>query len=420
MATFGDLSGILGYDIMSPMYQQITGQTGSDPFSMDLGEGNNWLLGAKQGQALGQFDPSVFNGIDFNWQGSGPGNSGTLSATRNGQSLGSWSQYDTPFSETLMDALMTAGAAFGGLGLAGAGPWSGLADLFGGAAGAAGEGAAAAGATGGLEAGIAADVAAETAALASAGVPEAFASQMLNIPGLSSAGAGLGATGLGAGLFDAGIASDVAAQTASLASAGVPESLATQMLNVPGLSATTGATAGAGLASAGDSATKAALYGDAGYGAGMSGNATSMYDKILGMTGSKGAANAAGSLTSYVDKLLTPAGAKSAIPSLVQMYSGMQQRNNAKRLMGQINGLGKAGGPYEQMLRKQLERRDAASGRRSQYGPREVELQAKLAELMTRNSGSLATLMGQSMGGTNQMLQGGLIGGHKLLDLFGG
>jgi len=34
-----------------------------------------------------------------------------------------------------------------------------------------------------------------------------------------------------------------------------------------------------------------------------------------------------------------------------------------------------------QQLRQELERRDAASGRRSQYGPREVELQAKLAQM---------------------------------------
>lgn len=38
------------------------------------------------------------------------------------------------------------------------------------------------------------------------------------------------------------------------------------------------------------------------------------------------------------------------------------------------------GGEYAQELRKQLERRDAAAGRRSQYGTRETELMAKLAQ----------------------------------------
>jgi hypothetical protein len=41
---------------------------------------------------------------------------------------------------------------------------------------------------------------------------------------------------------------------------------------------------------------------------------------------------------------------------------------------------------YMKALRQQTERRDAAGGRRSQYGPREVELQAKLAEMNQRNA----------------------------------
>lgn len=40
--------------------------------------------------------------------------------------------------------------------------------------------------------------------------------------------------------------------------------------------------------------------------------------------------------------------------------------------------------PYAAQLRQQLERKDAASGRRSQYGPREVELQARLADMYSR------------------------------------
>lgn len=39
---------------------------------------------------------------------------------------------------------------------------------------------------------------------------------------------------------------------------------------------------------------------------------------------------------------------------------------------------------YAQQLRQQLARQDAASGRRSQYGPREVELQARLAALQAQ------------------------------------
>lgn len=49
---------------------------------------------------------------------------------------------------------------------------------------------------------------------------------------------------------------------------------------------------------------------------------------------------------------------------------------------------------YMKALRQQVERKDAAAGRRSQYGPREVELQAKLAEMNGRNAPYLAQLAG--------------------------
>ena len=367
MAAFGDLSSILGYDIMSPMYKQLSGNTGSDPFAMDLGEGNPWLLGARQGQALGQFDPSMFDGYDFSWAGSGPGNSGTLSASKDGNSVGSWSQYDTPFSETALEALMTAGAAFGGLGLAGAGPWSGLAEMFGGAA-----------AGGAAEAG-AATLGAEAA------IPTAAELGAWEGGSLLAGGAGIGGT------IPAGMASFAVPAEIGLAGTGLMGTL--PEFGMAGVDATQALTGGPmGLNGLGQSSAASAMSGSAG----------------------------AGGLSSYVDKLLSPQGLKSTIPALTQMYSGINQRNQAKKLAGQISGLGKAGGPYELALRKQLERRDAASGRRSQYGPREVELQAKLAELMSRNGGTLAQLMQQQMGGTNQLLQGGLIGGKKLLDLFGG
>ena len=57
--------------------------------------------------------------------------------------------------------------------------------------------------------------------------------------------------------------------------------------------------------------------------------------------------------------------AAKAADSNVQSLSSMFGQNSA----------------YSQQLRQQLERRDAAGGRRSQYGPREVELQAKLAQM---------------------------------------
>lgn len=124
MATFGELSSMLGYDSLAPMYEQLVG---GNPFlysNPESGLPNH--LDATSAQVYGQFDPSKLDPYQFSFAKSGPGNSGTLSAFQDGKQLGSWSQYDTPFSETLRDAVLTAGAAFGGLGLAGAGPLSGL------------------------------------------------------------------------------------------------------------------------------------------------------------------------------------------------------------------------------------------------------------------------------------------------------
>lgn len=54
---------------------------------------------------------------------------------------------------------------------------------------------------------------------------------------------------------------------------------------------------------------------------------------------------------------------------------------NLGAVRAQMEGMFGAGSKTAATLRTQLERKDAASGRRSQYGPREVELLARLAQL---------------------------------------
>lgn len=63
--------------------------------------------------------------------------------------------------------------------------------------------------------------------------------------------------------------------------------------------------------------------------------------------------------------------------------------------------------PYAIQLRQQLERKDAAAGRRSQYGAREVELQARLADAYARAAPSFiqANTMNQNAISQQQMLQ---------------
>jgi hypothetical protein len=58
--------------------------------------------------------------------------------------------------------------------------------------------------------------------------------------------------------------------------------------------------------------------------------------------------------------------------------------------MANLSDLYGPNSPYAGQLRQEMERRDAAAGRRSQYGPREVELQAKLADQYGRHAPSFS------------------------------
>lgn len=82
--------------------------------------------------------------------------------------------------------------------------------------------------------------------------------------------------------------------------------------------------------------------------------------------------------------------AMQALSSLNDLYKGRQTTKLLKQsqqgLTDQLNaalGTYSPDSAYGQQLRKQLERQDAASGRRSQYGQREVELAARLADKQT-------------------------------------
>jgi len=64
------------------------------------------------------------------------------------------------------------------------------------------------------------------------------------------------------------------------------------------------------------------------------------------------------------------------------LNSQQQQAQNISELFGPNS-------PYAQTLRQNLERKDAAAGRRSQYGPREVELMSKLAGSQAQSQQSI-------------------------------
>lgn len=75
-----------------------------------------------------------------------------------------------------------------------------------------------------------------------------------------------------------------------------------------------------------------------------------------------------------------------SLASLYSLYNGAKNADNYTNSLSSMYG---QNSPYAQMLRQKLERQDAAGGRRSNVGGREVELQARLADAASRVSGSV-------------------------------
>lgn len=67
--------------------------------------------------------------------------------------------------------------------------------------------------------------------------------------------------------------------------------------------------------------------------------------------------------------------------ALATLYTANRANKDLKKQQGQLDSLFGQNSAYSKTLRQQLARKDAQAGRRSQYGPREVELQARLAQM---------------------------------------
>jgi len=91
---------------------------------------------------------------------------------------------------------------------------------------------------------------------------------------------------------------------------------------------------------------------------------------------------------------------------LAGQYIGNRAAGQYNQTLGSLNDIFSPNGVYAQQLRQQLERRDAAGGRRSQYGPREAQLMAALAQhqAQTLSSPGYANMMQQRNQAQNQGL----------------
>ena len=310
-----------------------------------------------------------------------------------------------------------AGGASAGLGEAGAaaGGSLGAGAGSGAAAGLGGAGAGAAGAAGGLGS-LAADSGSVGSGLSgSAGAGGGATTSVL--PPVSVTGTSTG-SGLG-GLYGAG------AGTAG----------GTALANSGGTSIQTNSPISS-------SADKGQLLNNNGYGQGMTGNQTSVYDNVLDATGSKGAADAAtngisnpmirnalinglkskasggsftrgaamGAATSGLGGMFADMGYgsqglnTSLLGGLASIYASRQANNAINSQLDNINGLYGPDSAYAKQMEESLRRRDAAAGRRSQYGPRAVELQAALAGQAGKLAPMISQLNNQKTGNRNLLL----------------
>ena len=108
-------------------------------------------------------------------------------------------------------------------------------------------------------------------------------------------------------------------------------------------------------------------------------------------------------------------GALQGLGGLYAGYQGVQQAgqlgqnaaNTNQALQGQMSslaGMYAPNSPYAKQLEQQLARKDAASGRLSQYGPRSVELQARLAAMAPQTANAMSSLA-QAGGTSNAQAQ---------------
>lgn len=179
----------------------------------------------------------------------------------------------------------------------------------------------------------------------------------------------------------------------------------------------------AGAAGIDDPLYKNALNGavTGGIKSGMAGT-NSLYGSLLGLLGGAGntpsSSGTAGAGTGV-------SGLGSLAAGLGQLYLGHMANQGVQGQINNLNSLYSPNSPYAQQMQQALERQDAASGRRSQYGTRSVELQAALANANSRNAPQLSNLYQQQVGNRFGMAAGLLGAAHNggfngLQGLFGG
>lgn len=217
---------------------------------------------------------------------------------------------------------------------------------------------------------------------------------------LAGAGGGAAAGMGGAGGLDAGVAGNALVNSAGLGGAGATTGL--------GLSAATGGAAlTSGLSGGLASGTGTILGGAAATGT------TTLADGTLAATGGGGAAAGglgAGTAANIANKVLGGGSGTGGLGGLrlgdiLGLLSGINDKNKQsdaanqmldylKTQQAKVDGLYAPGSPEYNLLKQQMDAKDAAAGRNSQYGTRAVDLAAKIAQIKADQTTRMTTGIG--------------------------
>ena len=182
------------------------------------------------------------------------------------------------------------------------------------------------------------------------------------------------------------------------------------------VSSSAGAASGSALPALGSTTSGPGLtLGGVSAGGGAASSPYALGGATLG--GSATGMGSPGTLASVLGGAAKTVGGKNignVLSGLASVYTNNRAQESNKQLYNNLLGDFGQDSSYAKALRQELDRRDAASGRRSQYGPREVELQAKLAEQRGRNATTLAALMSGQNAALQNMIRGGLTLGKDL------
>lgn len=107
--------------------------------------------------------------------------------------------------------------------------------------------------------------------------------------------------------------------------------------------------------------------------------------------------------------------------NILGLINANNQRNEWDKMMSSLESMYAPDSPYAKQMEETLARKDSAMGRNSQYGPRAVDLAAKLTEAKANTFKDMAALKTNAFGAQNAGVGslGNILGGQGNMDAIG-